>query len=237
VIALAAIPACEDPPVPVETLAATPLRPGRLEHDVPISTAVAVRFSVPLDPAVVGPDALRLRSGSLVPSGTVHYGLVDRTLTFLPSAVLRTRMAYEAVLGDAVRGIDGSVPSGPLDLTFVTGELDAGRESPPPPASFDEAVRGILAPRCATCHGGSRPVAALELWPPERVAELPRAASRQWVGWSILAPGRPERSYLMYKITGCPGLVGGRMPPGRPLDDPDARVVERWVAAGARTSP
>jgi hypothetical protein len=192
-----------------------------------------LEFNVPLDPSVVGPDTFRLRSGELQPGGTVSYSVVDRSVTFTPGVNLRARLAYAARLDEGVRGIDGSLPRRPAEIVFVTGTTELPRDPPPADPAFEADVWPILEARCSACHSAPRASARLELWPSERLADLARRTSSEWPEWRILAPGSPERSYLLYKTTGVPGLVGRRMPPDEGLGRPEARILERWIALGA----
>jgi len=202
-------------------------------RDVPVSVVPTLTLEVPLDPSTLGPDTLRLRSGELRPGGTVGYSLVDRTLRFTPGTSLRPNLAYQLVLDDAVRGIDGSTPRTFVPSVFVTGNTDHGRPPPPPDPAFDHDIAPLLERRCADCHGESRPSAGLALWPAERLDQTATRTSVEWIGWRVLAPGSPERSYLLYKVTGAPGLVGERMPPHDPLSRDQATALERWIALGA----
>jgi len=200
---------------------------------VPVSVVPSLVFDVPLDPSVLGSVTLRLRSGELQPGGTVGYSLVDRKLSFTPGVLLRSSLAYQLVLADGVKGIDGSTPRTLVPAVFVTGNTDEGRLPSPPDPSFDDDVAPLLENRCGSCHGGDRPSAGLTLWPSERLSEAFTALSTEWVGWRLIAVGSPERSYLLYKVTGSPGLVGERMPPGDALTRDQAAALERWVALGA----
>jgi hypothetical protein len=203
------------------------------QHDVPVSVVPRLTFAVPLDPATVGPDAFRLWSGALEPGGTVSWSVVDRTLTFVPSVTLRTRLAYAARLAAGVRGIDGSVPEEPVELVFVTGNADLGRPPAPPNPSFAADIVPLVAARCAACHGGEPPAAGLPLDTPEALLDTAVRASSEWLGWAVVRAGSPERSYLLYKVTGAPGLLGSRMPPEAPLTRDEAWALERWIALGA----
>lgn len=50
-----------------------------------------------------------------------------------------------------------------------------------------------------------------------------------------IAPGDPDRSYLVMKLIGAPdaGLVGTAMPPGGPWPPTSISLVEAWIEAGA----
>lgn len=47
-------------------------------------------------------------------------------------------------------------------------------------------------------------------------------------------PGAPDESYLVMKIEGAPGIVGNRMPRGRPpLSEEQIQLIRTWIAEGA----
>ncbi|MBI5502363.1 MAG: Ig-like domain-containing protein [Deltaproteobacteria bacterium] len=207
--------------------------PDEGAENVPVSVVPRVVFDRPLDPATIDADAFRLHSGDLVPGGTVRYSLVDRSLTFTPGVTLRSSLAYAARLGEDVRGIDGSSPSRPVEVVFVTGSDDRGRPAPPPDPSFDDDILPLVLARCSSCHAPPAPAAGLPLASADDLLRAAGSTSAQWLGWTILAAGSPERSYLLYKVTGTPGLVGRQMPPGESLALDDVRKLERWIAMGA----
>jgi hypothetical protein len=51
----------------------------------------------------------------------------------------------------------------------------------------------------------------------------------------IVAPGDPERSYLIHKLEGRPGIVGLQMPRNGPpyLTAGQIQVIKRWIEIGA----
>ena len=204
-------------------------------RDVPISVVPRVVFDVPLDPHTIDPDAFRLSSGELRPGGTLVYSVIDRSLTFTPGVTLRTRLAYVARLADDVRGIDGSAPDEPVEILFFTGLDDRGQPPERPDPTFAEDIRPLFEGRCASCHGGERPAADLRLAVDDDLVAAATRDSNEWRGWSLVAPGSPERSYLMYKVVGAPGLVGGRMPPDGTLGYDERKNLERWITLGARS--
>jgi hypothetical protein len=234
--ALAAV-GCEDPPHAARTLVVTSAVPDDGARNVPVSVVPRLVFDVPLDPNTVGPDAFRLWSGELEPGGRVAYSVVDRSLTFTPGVNLRARLAYAARLAPNVRGLDGSTPDAPVENVFVTGSDDRGRPAAPPDPTFARDVLPLAAARCASCHGGARPAAGLGLASASDLLATAVRSSAQWPTWPLVAVGSPERSYLLYKVTGAPGLVGQRMPPDAPLARDEQWTLERWIALGARGDP
>ncbi len=228
---LAAAAACESPPVERPALAVE-FDPAPGSRAVPTTVAPSATFEVPLDPAVVGPELLRLRSGDLWPSGRVRYGVVDRRVAFVPSVPLRSNLAYRIVLDPAIRGIDGSRPAHPPEAVFVTGTTAHDPPREPSTPVWESDVAPLLEWRCGGCHAGPRPAANLKLAPSFSAIRALGGRSAEWLGWLLAAPGAPERSYILYKIVGAPGIVGDRMPPDSPLPVEDARTVERWIAAG-----
>jgi hypothetical protein len=105
--------------------------------------------------------------------------------------------------------------------------------------TYTEVAQRILVPRCATgaCHGGASPV-----FFPTYDLELGWAAnvdvpSLTVPGLDLVEPGDPERSYLVHKLRGTQGDVGGggaRMPVAdSPLDAADQELLENWIANGA----
>ncbi|MBI5487928.1 MAG: Ig-like domain-containing protein [Deltaproteobacteria bacterium] len=228
-----ALAGCEAPPRPGADLAVLSTTPDEGAENVPISVVPRVVLDRPLDPTTVDADAFRLYSGDLVPGGAVAYSVVDRSLTFTPGVTLRTRLAYAARLADGVRGIDGSAPVSPVELVFVTGSDDRGRPAPPPDPTFDGEILPLVTARCSSCHAPPAPAGGLSLASADDILRAAATTSSEWLGWAVVAAGSPARSYLLYKVTGSPGLVGRQMPPGEPLALDDARKLERWIAMGA----
>lgn len=117
------------------------------------------------------------------------------------------------------------------EMVFDTPPGGNNGESDPPVATFTLVQTQVLTPSCATvgCHaGGAYP----NLSPDRAYANLVGAASS--AGVSQVTVGDPGASYLMTKITGGPGMVGSRMPPGAaPLDSTRTALVRAWIERGA----
>jgi hypothetical protein len=105
-------------------------------------------------------------------------------------------------------------------------------------ASFSSIVSEVLVPRCATssCHSGPPPAPAPQLDALAAYAALVNAPSGQ-SALPCVTPGAPEASYLVYKLRGDAGAVGGSvltpMPPARLAACPARRRGHRaWIANG-----
>jgi hypothetical protein len=109
-----------------------------------------------------------------------------------------------------------------------------------PPTALSTIASTIFVPRCATasCHTGNPPPQAPGSYDAGLVWEnIVGVPSLQSAGMNVVEPGAPERSYLVHKLRGTAGDVGGIatvMPlSDAPLDESDIEAIEAWIAAGA----
>ena len=99
--------------------------------------------------------------------------------------------------------------------------------APDRPVDFASEVLPILASKCFRCHGGVREMAGLNL------AEHARLTSPLRSGRTAVVAGDPAASEMVSRVRSSD--ANERMPPeGSPLSEHEIRVVERWVAEGAR---
>lgn len=107
---------------------------------------------------------------------------------------------------------------------------------------FDADIQPILESACL-CHfsatpGGDMTAPYLNLNAGFALGELRDVDSVQLPSMKRVAPGDAENSYLVHKLRGTHGDVGGpmgtdRMPPLAPLLPEDIMRIEAWIAAGA----
>ena len=93
-------------------------------------------------------------------------------------------------------------------------------------------VKRIVKQNCsvAGCHSGKYPPAGLSLEPEGFPASVVGVASQEKPGSLIVDPAAPEKSYLLAKIKGEPGIVGARMPAKRdPLLEADIKQIADWI--------
>lgn len=110
------------------------------------------------------------------------------------------------------------------------------------PTSLSRDVQPIFTQTCALsgCHAGSLPAANLILETGrlfDAQTGIVNVASDQRFGLMRVLPGDAESSYLVNKLEGTQGSVGGggeRMPVGLPpLSESAIDVVRRWIDEGA----
>ena len=156
------------------------------------------------------------------------------TCTELTTVAVPTRGRQR---GRLVLRAAATVPSGPQDRDRLTFICSPARQQPG--VTFGQ-IQGIFRVSCASasCHGdaaaGGLSLGASDGYqnlvgvppvnPPARAAELLR-----------VAPGDPERSFILSKLDGRLGAgEGQRMPWGAPpLRRADIALMRRWIKAGA----
>jgi hypothetical protein len=146
-----------------------------------------------------------------------------------------------AIVALVIAGLTGCAGSG--------GDEAARRRrrgcTPPPPAdqsvSFASNVQPIFNRSCAlaaACHLGAAAAGALDLSVGESHEELVDEASSQQPALRLVAPGRPDDSYLVRKIEGGPAIAGALMPQGCPgtpqqgaqcLTPDDIEAIRTWI--------
>lgn len=106
-------------------------------------------------------------------------------------------------------------------------------------ATFSSIAQNILEPRCASaaCHGGSSPAVFPRLDAEGAYDAIVGVGSQQASGVMLVKPFDPAASYLLLKLRGEAGSVGGLatvMPLGDvALDPSDLAAIEAWIANGA----
>jgi len=92
----------------------------------------------------------------------------------------------------------------------------------------------IFTPLCTQCHTGASAPLGLVLDEGVSHENLVGVESVQMPDLLRVDPGRPESSYIMWKVEGRAGVVGGRMPLGSvPLSNAQLTALRGWIAAGA----
>ncbi len=223
----------------------------------PAGPPLSITFNRLLAPSTVHGGSVQVTSGAIGVFGGLRYDMVRRRVEFVPDArSFRRTIQYEFAINGVLRAWDGAALANPVTLRFSVGDAVPSPVRPTRTLSGD--VAPLLASRCATarCHVGAEPAMGLDLSSPsaiartalrvpsrERPAPGPAAAAPGDPLWGAMLridpgvspqQGRPEYSYLMYKILGDGPVIGARMPPeGAPLTEEESAVVAAWIALGA----
>jgi uncharacterized repeat protein (TIGR03806 family) len=125
--------------------------------------------------------------------------------------------------------ISGSVPKGAKDLARIVDPYDAS-------ADLDSRVRSYLHVNCAPCHveaGGGNAKMELEITRKgERLNLIGARPQHDTFGLNdamLVAPGAPERSVLLYRLS---RRGPGQMPPlvSHRVDEDAVRLLREWIA-------
>lgn len=91
-------------------------------------------------------------------------------------------------------------------------------------------LEALFTRACIGCHGSVGAYAGLRLSPGFAWGELVSAESAEAPGVLLVEPGRPDRSYLVEKISCAVPQVGVSMPTGGLLPEEDRQLVIDWIA-------
>jgi len=111
-------------------------------------------------------------------------------------------------------------------------------DPPPPPASGFAAVQSIFTGNCAFsgCHAGASPQQGMDLSAGRSYDNIVGVAAHEVPRLLRVAPNNPDSSYLLIKLEGEAGSVGGvgtQMPLGGMLSQAQVNTVRDWIASGA----
>jgi len=142
----------------------------------------------------------------------------------------------------ASTGLVTGVAEGTVMITATAGDASAQATiAVTPEATFAADVQPILTANCATtgCHVAPDPQQGMDLSAGQAYAAIVNVASNE-SSLDRIEPGNPEASYLVHKIRGTQGSVGGsggQMPLGRtPLPTATINVIRSWVRGGAQNN-
>lgn len=111
---------------------------------------------------------------------------------------------------------------------------EEGDASEPIPPHLTSIESEIFAHNCtfSSCHGAAAPQQGMSLVAPT-YATLSDVASAEVPTMKRIAPGNPDGSYLLQKISIATPLDGVRMPPDQPLAAHKIVAIRAWITAGA----
>jgi hypothetical protein len=92
----------------------------------------------------------------------------------------------------------------------------------------------VFTPICSPCHSGGGAPFGLMLDAAHSYSLLVGVPSAEVPSLDRVKPGDPDNSYIIRKLSGAPGIVGGRMPLDEtPLPQSTIDVIRQWITNGA----
>jgi len=113
-----------------------------------------------------------------------------------------------------------------------------GSTGGPVTADFQSIQTNVFTPICSVCHAGAGAPEGLQLDAAHSYNLLVGVPSVEQPNLLRVKPGDPANSYMLHKIEGAPGIVGGQMPLGEtPLPQATIAAISQWIANGAPNAP
>ena len=104
-------------------------------------------------------------------------------------------------------------------------------------ADFQSIQDNVFTPICTQCHIGASAPQGLQLDSAHSYQLLVGVPSNEVPSLQRVKPGDPDNSYMLQKLQGAPGIVGGQMPLGQqPLPQSTLTAIRQWIANGAMQS-
>jgi hypothetical protein len=116
--------------------------------------------------------------------------------------------------------------------------ISSGGTGGPVTADFKSIQDNVFTPICSLCHIGASAPFGLQLDAAHSYNLLVGVPSAEQSSLLRVKPGDPDNSYMVHKIEGAAGIVGGRMPLGlTPLPQATIDAIRQWIANGAPNAP
>src|SRR4030042_1900154 len=123
---------------------------------------------------------------------------------------------------------------------FALSSVILGQGSDASPAQIPDNIKTIIKQNCSVsgCHSGKTPAAGHNFELDKFVAAVVNVPSLEVPDLKIVDTATPEKSYLLAKIKGEPGIVGKRMPANRdPLTEEQIQQIEEWLKSLGTGTP
>jgi len=114
------------------------ISPANGTQNVDLSAAITVRFSEPVDPASLAPDALMVSDGTTLVAGRTSFVGGNAALTFRPSTLLVSQTTYQVTVSGAIQDLSGNPMGAPFVSQFAT--VDQTPPPPPPPGTITATI-------------------------------------------------------------------------------------------------
>ncbi|MDZ4699652.1 MAG: hypothetical protein SH809_08110 [Rhodothermales bacterium] len=125
--------------------------------------------------------------------------------------------------------------AGTEDEPLVCNTAFNAGDYPASTISFEDDIKPILANygcNSQFCHGADTPPSNFSVRTATSI--LGPGNEAEQLGVCNVTRGDPENSYIIRKLRGDAGIIGGRMPEGGgQIDDADFQVIRQWILEGA----
>jgi hypothetical protein len=109
-----------------------------------------------------------------------------------------------------------------------------GASSGPITADFQSIQDNVFTPICSKCHIGASAPEGLQLDAAHSYNLLVGVPSAEEPSLLRVKPSDPDNSYMVRKIEGASGILGGQMPLGEtPLPQGTIDAIRQWITNGA----
>jgi hypothetical protein len=113
-----------------------------------------------------------------------------------------------------------------------------GNPGGPVTADFQSIQANVFTPICSVCHIGAGAPQGLQLDAAHSYNLLVGVPSVEQPNLLRVKPSDPADSYMLHKIEGAAGIVGGQMPLGEtPLPQATIAAISQWITNGAPNAP
>lgn len=137
-----------------------------------------------------------------------------------------------AALAVAIAAAAWSCAGDGTGLDEFGNPLGPGR--PPLAPTLGSIQANVFTPICTRCHTGASAPMGLPLDAGLAWQNLVGVQSAQVPALLRVHPGKPDSSYLVWKVEGTSGIVGGHMPLGLPpLSGGQLAAIRGWIEGGA----
>lgn len=114
---------------------------------------------------------------------------------------------------------------------------EGGGSNAPLTADLQSIQDNVFTPICTRCHIGASAPEGLRLDAADSYNLLVGVPSEEVPSLLRVMPGDPDESYIVLKLQGSAGILGGRMPLGGPyLPQTTIDVIRQWITDGAPNS-
>jgi hypothetical protein len=125
-----------------------------------------------------------------------------------------------------------------LDQNGQPSGAPGGNAGGPVTADFQSIQDNVFTPICSVCHIGASAPEGLQLDAAHSYNLLVGVPSVEEPTLLRVKPSDPTNSYMLHKIEGAPGIVGGQMPLGEtPLPQATIAAISQWITDGAPNAP